>query len=114
MIAASVGATPPAAMPPAATRPDDGRDPLDVTADAMPDSAATVAQAYAKRAALVMLAMQSEQQTLQARLDRLKADFNASQEERSEMLREMNALRDMAVEQAKKDDEILKKFIAMI
>ena len=47
-------------------------------------------------------------------MDRMKADFNASQEERSEQMREMNALRDMAVEQAKKDDEILKKYIAMI
>ena len=44
----------------------------------------------------------------------MKADFNEAQEERSEMLREMNALRDMAVEQAKKDDEILKKYVAMI
>jgi len=47
-------------------------------------------------------------------MDRMKADFNAAQEQRSEALREMNALRDMAVEQSKKDDEILKKYIAMI
>jgi len=61
-----------------------------------------------------MLAQQTQQQVLQARIDRMKADFNASQEQRSEAMREMNALRDMAIEQEKKDDEILKKFIAMI
>ena len=61
-----------------------------------------------------MLAQQAHQQELQFKLDRMKADFNQAQEARSEMLREMNALRDMAIEQAKKDDEVLKKYIAMI
>ena len=61
-----------------------------------------------------MLAQQAHQQELQFKLDRMKADFNQAQEAHSEMLREMNALRDMAIEQAKKDDEVLKKYIAMI
>ena len=88
--------------------------PCDDTAAAPPDTAVTLADEFSKRAEVLMLAQQSHQQVLQARLDRMKADFNAAQEERSEMMREMNALRDMAVEQEKKDDEILKKFIAMI
>jgi hypothetical protein len=89
-------------------------DPLDETADAVPDTASTLAEAFSRRAELLMLATQGHQQALQARLDRMRADFNAAQEERSEHLREMNALRDMAMEQNKHDDEILKKFIAMI
>jgi len=78
------------------------------------DSVSTLAEAFSKRAELMMLTQQSRQQELQLKMDRLKADFNAAQEQRSEALREMNALRDMAVEQSKKDDEILKKYIAMI
>ena len=88
--------------------------PLDDTAESVPDTAATLAEAFARRAELVILVQQSEQQAMQARLDRMKADFNATQEERTEQLREMNALRDMALAQAKQDDEVLKKYIAMI
>ncbi len=88
--------------------------PLDDTAESVPDTAATLAQEVAQRAELLLLATQGHQQQLQARLDRMRGDFNAKQEERSEKLREMNMLRDMAMEQNKHDDEILKKFIAMI
>ena len=88
--------------------------PLDDTAETQPDTAISLADEFSRRAEILLLAQQSHQQDLQARLDRMKADFNAAQEERSEQMREMNALRDMAVEQAKKDDEILKKYIAMI
>ena len=88
--------------------------PCDDTAETAPDTAITLADEFSKRAEVLMLAQQSHQQELQARLDRMKADFNAAQEQRSETMREMNALRDMALEQEKKDDEVLKKFIAMI
>lgn len=86
----------------------------DDTAETVPDTATTLAQEYSRRAEVILLATASAQQTLQLRLDRMRADFNAQQEERSEQMREMNALRDMAIEQSKKDDDILKKFIAMI
>jgi hypothetical protein len=102
-----------AAQPRAESAAPERRAALDDTAESVPDSAATLAEAFSKRAAAV-LAAQSQQQLLQLRLDRMKADFNAAQEERSELLRESNALRDMALEQAKKDDEVLKKYIAMI
>ena len=75
---------------------------------------AIVEDVVARRAEVLVLAAQSEQQVLQARLDRMRATFNAAQEVRSERLRQMNMLRDMAMEQAKHDDEILKKYIAMI
>ncbi|MBD5634740.1 MAG: hypothetical protein IAI49_09705 [Candidatus Eremiobacteraeota bacterium] len=103
-----------AAPPALAPIPDGARLPLDETAESVPDSAATLAEAFSQRAEVLLLATQGHQQALQARLDRMRADFNAAQEERSERLREMNMLRDMAMEQAKHDDEILKKFIAMI
>jgi len=88
--------------------------PLDDTAETVPDTAATFAQAFARRAEVLLLAQQSQQQAMQLQIDRVKDDFNATQEERSEQLREMNALRDMALAQAKQDDEVLKKYIAMI
>ncbi len=88
--------------------------PLDDTAETVPDTAATLAQAFARRAEVLLLAQQSQQQTMQVQIDRMKDNFNATQEERTEQLREMNALRDMALAQAKQDDEVLKKYIAMI
>lgn len=93
---------------------DAGEIPLDDTAETIPDTAATLAQEFAKRAEVMLLVQQSQQQAMQLRLDRMKADFNAKQEEHTEAMREMNALRDMALEQSKKDDEVLKKYIAMI
>jgi hypothetical protein len=89
-------------------------EPLDTTTDAVPDTAERMADALARRAELLLLAVNSRQHALQARLDKMRAEFNATQEERSEKMREMNMLRDMAMEQAKHDDEILKKYIAMI
>lgn len=88
--------------------------PFDETAESANDAVTTFAEQVSRRAAIVLLRQQSMQTDLQLKLDRMRADFNAAQEERSEQLREMNALRDMAVEQGKKDDEILKKYITMI
>ncbi len=87
--------------------------PLDDTAEPA-DRIEDLALAVSKRTQVLLLRQQSLQQDLQIKLDRMRADFNAAQEERAEQLREMNAVRDMAVEQGKKDDEILKKFITMI
>ncbi len=88
--------------------------PLDDTAESTPDVAATLADEFSRRAEMLLLVEQSATAQAQLRLDRMRNDFNASQAERSEMLREMNALRDMALAQAKHDDDVLKKFIAMI
>ena len=43
-----------------------------------------------------------------------QAQFDEAMEERAELLREANAMRDMMLEQLKADDEALKKYIAMI
>ena len=88
--------------------------PLDDTAESPLDSVTVLAKAVSQRAELLMLAQQSEQAQLQLRLERMRMQFNAAQERRAEQMREANALRDMAIEQAKKDDEILKKYISMI
>lgn len=102
--------------PPASSLPAPVADaaPLDETAETVPDYVATMSQALARRAQMVLMREQSLQNDLQLKLDRMRSNFNAAQEMRAEQLREMNALRDMAVEQGKKDDEILKKYISMI
>jgi hypothetical protein len=43
-----------------------------------------------------------------------QAQFDQTMEERAELEREANVLRDMMLEQLKNDDEALKKYIAMI
>lgn len=43
-----------------------------------------------------------------------QAQFDDEMEERAELLREANAMRDIMLEQLKADDEALKKYIAMI
>lgn len=43
-----------------------------------------------------------------------QAQFDEAMEERSELLREANSMRDMMLAQLKADDEALKKYIAMI
>jgi len=113
-LAAVAGAVSEAPATDSARSRDEAHRPLDDTAESVPDTAATLAEEVSQRAELLLLATQGHQQQLQARLDRMRGDFNAKQEERSEKLREMNMLRDMAMEQNKHDDEILKKFIAMI
>jgi hypothetical protein len=113
MRSAPIGSERTPAFSPEPTAPAPAR-PFDETAETAPDPAAALSEAFAKRAELVLLAQQQRQQNAQFRLDRLRAAFNARQEEHTEVLRELNALRDMALEQAKKDDEVLKKYIAMM
>ena len=102
------------AVPAAGPGPAPALAPLDDTAELPLDSVSSYADAVTRRSEVFLLATQARQQDQQARLDRMRANFNESQERRSERMREMNALRDMAIEQAKKDDEVLKKYITMI
>ncbi len=89
-------------------------EPLDVTAESVPDTSATLAAEIARRAAQLLVDEHEADTVRQVRLDRLKTEFDLDQQERAELLREMNVLRDMAIEQQKKDDELLKKWIALI
>jgi small-conductance mechanosensitive channel len=88
--------------------------PLDDTAESVPDGVASLAEEISKRAAILLLAQKRLEQEQGARLAKMHSEFNAAQEERSELMREADTLRDMAMEQMKKDDEILKKWISLI
>jgi hypothetical protein len=112
-IDAGAAGSPPAAPPAPGTAGDEPA-PLDDTADSPPDAAATASEELVRRAELLMLRQQVEQQDRETRLDRLRSDFDFTQQQRAEFLREMNILRDMAMEQRKKDDETIKKWIALI
>jgi hypothetical protein len=87
---------------------------LDDTADGLPDGVASFAEAISRRAGFLLLAQKQLEQEQDLRLAKMRSEFDGAQAERSELMREANALRDMAMEQMKKDDEILKKWIAMI
>jgi hypothetical protein len=83
--------------------------PLDVTAESLPDT-----DALAHRAELMVVKQNEADEEAQLRIDRMRAEFDNAQSERAELMREMNVLRDMALEQQKRDDEVLKKWIALI
>ena len=68
--------------------------------------------AVAAERQLVRRQMQAQAQELA--MDRIRKTFDVHEAERAELLREWNAMRDLAMEQMKHDDEILKKWIALI
>ena len=103
-----------APAPPAQKPSGEGAQPLDVTAESVPDTAATLSEEAARRVETLLVAQHTQDASRQIRLDRIRAEFDADQAERSEYQREMNVLRDMALEQQKRDDEFLKKMIALI
>jgi hypothetical protein len=89
--------------------------PLDATAETPEDGVVeSLADRAAQRATLILVARKLKDQDRQADIDRIHADFDANAAERAEYEREMNVLRDMAMEQQKHDDEILKKWISLI
>ena len=47
-------------------------------------------------------------------IDHLRAEFDMHEQQRAEFLREWNVIRDMSMEQMKHDDDIVKKWIALI
>jgi hypothetical protein len=75
-----------------------------------PDTPETLAALDARIAALVARANTPEDEALEHQ--REEFDFIARAQAESD--REINALRDMAMDQMKQDDEILKKWIALI
>jgi hypothetical protein len=86
-----------------------------VTTGAPPDPAdadpvETEATLDARIAALVARATTPEDEAL----ERQREEFDLITRVRAETDREVNALRDMAMEQMKHEDELLKKWIALI
>lgn len=114
---------PPEAAPPqrserAAPPPSDAlADPLD---DRIDDASPAerrlerLADAVARRTQLRLLQQKAGDDARQVELDRMREEFDFEQKEHAELLREFNLMRDLALEQTKKDDEAVKKWIALI
>jgi hypothetical protein len=78
------------------------------------DVAETIADEIARRAELLMVAQRGKADAREFEIDRMRTEFDLHEQERAELLREWNSTRDLAMEQMKKDDEIVKKWIALI
>jgi hypothetical protein len=89
-------------------------DPVEVAPDpanpADPETPETKAALDARIAALIARATKPEDEAL----ERQREEFDFVTRARAETEREVNVLRDMAMEQMKQDDELLKKWIALI
>jgi hypothetical protein len=79
-----------------------------------PDLAATLADDIAQRAELLMATQRRQADARELAVDTMRTEFDLHEAERAELLREWNLTRDLAMEQMKKDDEIVKKWIALI
>jgi hypothetical protein len=79
-----------------------------------PDVAETIADEIARRAELLMVAQRGKADAREFEIDRMRTDFDLHEQERAELLREWNVTRDAAMEQMKHDDDIVKKWIALI
>jgi hypothetical protein len=109
---AAAASSPAAAPSSSRAAPPDAIEPLDVTAETAADTE-SLADTIARRAEMMVVKQNEADQESQLRIDRMRAEFDDAQAERAELLREMNVLRDMAIEQQKHDDEILTKWIAL-
>lgn len=67
-----------------------------------------------KIAAAVVAAQSSAEGTDETAALRQRMQFDTVLRQRAELDRELNALRDLSMEQIKRDDELLKKWIALI
>lgn len=101
---AAPGAAAPADPPPPAGPAAPPADPAD------PETPESQAALDARIAALVARATTPEDEALERR----REEFDFVTRVRAESDREVNVLRDMAMEQMKHDDELLKKWIALI
>ena len=63
---------------------------------------------------LALLAQRKRQDAGEMAIDHMRAEFDMHEQQRAEFLREWNVIRDMAMEQMKRDDDIVKKWIALI
>lgn len=73
-----------------------------------------LADTIARRTQFRLLQQKAGDDARQAELDRLRQEFDFAQKERAELLREFDLMRELALEQAKKDDEAVKKWMALI
>ena len=78
------------------------------------DMAETIADEIARRTELLMVAQRGKADAREFEIDRMRTEFDLHEQERAELLREWNVTRDAAMEQMKHDDDIVKKWIALI
>ncbi len=76
--------------------------------------AETLADEIARRTELLMVAQRGKADAREFQIDRMRTEFDLHEQERAELLREWNVTRDAAMEQMKHDDDIVKKWIALI
>jgi glycerol-3-phosphate dehydrogenase len=86
----------------------------DVQAQPSADMAETIADEIARRTELLMVAQRGKADAREFQIDRMRTEFDLHEQERAELLREWNVTRDAAMEQMKHDDDIVKKWIALI
>ena len=78
------------------------------------DMAETIADEIARRTELLMVAQRGKADAREFQIDRMRTEFDLHEQERAELLREWNVTRDAQMEQMKHDDDIVKKWIALI
>lgn len=78
------------------------------------EPAATGDELAEKIAAAVVAAQSSAEGTDETAALQQRMQFDTVLRQRAELDRELNALRDLSMEQVKRDDELLKKWIALI
>jgi hypothetical protein len=86
----------------------------DVQPQPSADIAETIADEIARRTELLMLAQRGKADAREFQIDRMRTEFDLHEQERAELLREWNVTRDAQMEQMKHDDDIVKKWIALI
>jgi hypothetical protein len=91
-----------------------GATPPEVQPQPSADMAETIADEIARRTELLMVAQRGKADAREFQIDQMRTEFDLHEQERAELLREWNVTRDAAMEQMKHDDDIVKKWIALI
>jgi len=78
------------------------------------DLAGSIADEVTRRTELLIVQQRKQASADELAIDKVRTEFDLHEQERAELLREWNSMRDLAMEQMKHDDEIVKKWIALI
>ena len=87
---------------------------IERTGPAAPAAGAARVRRKPAREAAAIAELLAQEREEQAALVAQQAAFDFQMQQKTELQREANALRDLQIEQMKRDDEIVKKLIAMI
>ena len=103
--------TAPAHVPSGSTAPEP---PAGPTTERRIDGDERTGASVAEQTERLLVRRHLETEAQELAMDRVRKAFDLQEQQRAELLREWNAMRDLAMEQMKHDDEILKKWIALI